>query len=78
MDIHVCELVPSWDSDDSQAKINEFNDEHLIWSTADEIYGIDNNKPRKMPTGEVDDVCYHSNEENAGVLLNRLGVIRLN
>ena len=77
MDIYICQLVPTLQSDELQAKINEFNDELLNWSLTNEISVLCTNLPFKLATNEVDEMCFNMNDENPGLFLNRLGVIRL-
>ena len=78
MNIYLCQLAPSVKDDDLQARINEFNDELGKWCTTNDINLIDVNMCFKLANGKIDDMCYDFKDVySSGLILNRLGVIRL-
>ena len=79
MNIYLCQLAPSVDDDDLQARINELNDELEKWCRTNDINLIGVDMCFKLADGKVDDMCYdfEGDENSSGLLLNRLGVIRL-
>ena len=72
----VSELTPSLD-ENIDNKINIFNDKLNQWSVVNGIKVIKMNLSFKLGTGEIDQMCYESESEKAGMVLNRYGALRL-
>ncbi len=77
MDIYVCQLAPTLLSQDTQAKIGDFNEHLRIWCDLNNISVIKTEPVFKLGTGEVDDMCYDMEGVTPGSILNRIGIIRL-
>ena len=78
MDIYVCQLVPVLNSDNElQTKINVYNRLLTEWSASNGVLIINTGPPFRIGTGDVDDMCFTMEGENPGLILNRLGVVRL-
>ena len=77
MCIHICQIVPTLLSEDTQAKIGDFNEHLRIWSESNCIPIIKTDSNFRLGTGEVDDMCYDMESDTPGSTLNRLGIIRL-
>lgn len=77
MVISICKLVPMLSPDDIQARVNELNDELVKWGQMNSINVISSDLPFKLANGEIDDMCYETEDSIPGPRLNRLGVVRL-
>ena len=77
MDIYVCQLAPTLLSQDTQAKIGDFNEHLRIWCDLNNISMIKTEPVFRLGTGEVDDMCYDMEGVTPGSILNRIGIIRL-
>ncbi|MEL6989196.1 MAG: hypothetical protein AAGK97_15395, partial [Bacteroidota bacterium] len=80
MNLYICKLIPTLQSDELQAKINELNDEIEKCCQTNEINILNANLPFKLMTNDIDEMCYDigdESSENSGIFLNRFGAIRL-
>lgn len=76
MKVHVCQLVPPPTTEEIQAKILDYNEHLTKWGEANGINIIKTAPIFVLSTGEVDDMCFDT-ENNSRPVLNRLGVIKL-
>ena len=77
MIISVCQLGPTLKTDELEETIVYFNEQLEEWCKENGVILIKNFLAFKLGTDEVDEICYDIEEENSGVFLSRLGVIRL-
>ena len=77
MSIYICELVPVRRIEEFDEKINNFNNQLVTWSANNGVSVIKTNLRYRLGTGEVDEMCFHTSNENNGNFLNRFGAIRL-
>ena len=76
IDFYVCELAPSL-NEDIDNKITSFNEKLNQWSHANGIKVIKTSLNFKLGTGEIDEMCYESENEKDRIQLNRYGALRL-
>ena len=76
VELFVSELAPSL-NESIDNKISHFNDKLNQWSSVNGIEVIKVNLSFKLGTGEIDEICYESENEKAGMILNRNGALRL-
>lgn len=67
MEIYICQLVPTLNSDELQARINEYNDQLMNWSSTNGVSLIKTDLPFRLGTGEADDMCYDLNKDKPGL-----------
>ena len=77
MVINVCQIGPTLKTDELEETVIYFNDQLEEWCKENGVILIKNFLAFKLGTGEVDELCYDIGEEDSGVFLSRLGVIRL-
>ena len=77
MIIYVCELVPSLKEDENLTKIKNYNKGMIEWCFKNNINIIKTDLPFRLGTGELDEMCFTTNEDTSDVTLNRFGVLRL-
>ena len=75
IEVFVCELVPSLDSE-FDVKVNNFNVQVEKWATANGIRLLKTNLNYRLGTGEVDDMCFNDPVAHETERLNRFGVLR--
>ena len=63
--------------DEYEELINCFNNNLDSWGSNNNISILKTDLPFRLGTDEVDFMCYHSENNNPGIFLNRIGVIRL-
>ena len=73
----VCQLFPTLRTNELEDIINYHNSQLVEWGTDNGITIMKCELSLKLATGEVDEMCFHMNNENPGIFLNTCGVIRL-
>ena len=76
IDLYVCELAPSF-NEDTDDKITNFNEKLNQWSHVNGIKVIKTNLKFKLGTGEIDEMCYETENNEDKIRLNRYGALRL-
>jgi len=79
MEFYICQLVPTLKEGNLNDKILSFNEQLMDWSHSNGVSIIKTDLPFRLGTGDLDELCFdvQDGEEFSGVLLNRLGAIRL-
>ncbi len=77
MTIHECQFAPVIRSQETQAKICDYNEHLRMWCESNSISIIKTDDAFRLGTGETDDMCYDMERDSPGSTLNRQGVIRL-
>ena len=79
MDIYVCLIAPTPESETLQAKINELNEHITKWASVNGVHIINPDLSFRLGTGEIYDDCFSTLGEHVGALptLNRIGAVRL-
>ncbi|KAK4289455.1 hypothetical protein Pmani_037572 [Petrolisthes manimaculis] len=75
MKIYVCQIVPPNNSHGLKENIESFNECLIKWGETNGIIIIKTTPNFKLGTGELDDLCFEGDENNA--ILSRIGIIRL-
>lgn len=75
--LSVCQIAPTLLSQDTLAKIGDFNEHLRIWSESNNAPLIKTYSIFRLGTGEVDDMSYDMEDDSPETTLNRLGIIRL-
>ena len=76
IEIFVSELAPSL-NESFNSKINHFNEKLNQWSLVNGVKVMKMNLSFMLGTGEIDEMCFESENEKAGMILNRYGALRL-
>lgn len=77
INVYVCQLVPSLQSDTLQSKISDYNENLNKWGVENGIPIIKPDPLFRLATGHIDEACYHAYGQHQGSILNRLGATRL-
>ena len=77
IEISICQLVPTLREDGLKDKINTYNNQLMEWSSNNGVSVIKTDPSFRLGTGDVDEMCYDVDGDLSGILLNRLGTIRL-
>lgn len=70
-------MLPTLRHEEFEEKVNCYNNHLSEWSLENGVSVIKCQLSFKLGTGEVDNLCYHTDHEHSGIFLNRYGVIRL-
>ena len=76
VELFVSELAPSI-NESVDNKISHFNNKLNEWSSVNGIKVIKMNLSFKLGTGEIYEMCFKSENEKSGMILNRFGALRL-
>ena len=77
MNIYVCQLVPSLQSDTMQTKLSDLNEQIRKWSAVNGISTINPDPELRTSTCEINEACFLSYGRYQGSLLNSRGAVIL-